>query len=86
MLANDSPCIDWGIDMKDMMQQQKDAVDSGYWPLYRYDPRLKEQGLQPLNSAYSLKALYTEEHLSIADLFDLCFEKFSKGVFPFFVG
>jgi len=39
-----SPCIDWGVDMKDMMQVQKLAVDSGYWPLYRYDPRRAEQG------------------------------------------
>jgi sulfite reductase alpha subunit-like flavoprotein len=34
-----SPCIDWGLDMKHMMQIQKTAVDSGYWTLYRYDPR-----------------------------------------------
>lgn len=34
-----SPCIDWGIDMKYMMEAQKLAVESGYWNLYRYDPR-----------------------------------------------
>ena len=34
-----SPCIDWGIDMTKMSQVQKAAVDSGYWSLYRYDPR-----------------------------------------------
>merc|ERR1719199_1881978 len=34
-----SPCIDWGLDMKHMMQIQKTAVDSGYWSLYRFDPR-----------------------------------------------
>ena len=28
--------------------QQKKAVDSGYWPLMRYDPRLATQGLNPL--------------------------------------
>ena len=33
-----SPCIDWGIDMQQMMNIQKLAVDSGYWPLYRYNP------------------------------------------------
>ena len=33
--------------MKDMMQIQKMAVDSGYWPLYRYDPRLAEQEMPP---------------------------------------
>jgi pyruvate-ferredoxin/flavodoxin oxidoreductase len=35
-----SPCIAHGIDMSRMMSQQKNAVNSGYWPLYRYDPRL----------------------------------------------
>uniref|UniRef100_A0A6A7FYI8 pyruvate dehydrogenase (NADP(+)) n=3 Tax=Hirondellea gigas TaxID=1518452 RepID=A0A6A7FYI8_9CRUS len=35
-----SPCIDWGMDMKNMMSVQKTAVDSGYWNLYRFDPRL----------------------------------------------
>lgn len=37
-----SPCIDWGIDMQHMMQVQKTAVDSGYWPLYRYNPSLMD--------------------------------------------
>jgi len=35
-----SPCIAHGIDMTQMMSHQKDAVNSGYWPLYRYDPRI----------------------------------------------
>ncbi len=34
-----SPCIDWGIPMATMMEDQKTAVDSGYWTLYRHDPR-----------------------------------------------
>ena len=42
-----SPCIDWGIEMKHMMDQQKTAVDSGYWTLYRYDPRRTDKGLNP---------------------------------------
>jgi pyruvate-ferredoxin/flavodoxin oxidoreductase len=39
-----SPCIAHGIDMSQMMSHQKDAVNSGYWPLYRYDPRLAHEG------------------------------------------
>jgi sulfite reductase alpha subunit-like flavoprotein/ferredoxin len=33
-------CVDWGHRMGDkaMVQQQVQAVDSGYWPLYRYNP------------------------------------------------
>ncbi|MGI9606397.1 MAG: pyruvate:ferredoxin (flavodoxin) oxidoreductase [Acidimicrobiales bacterium] len=33
-----SPCIAHGIDMTKMMQHQKDAAETGYWPLYRFDP------------------------------------------------
>jgi pyruvate-ferredoxin/flavodoxin oxidoreductase len=32
-------CIEHGIEMEHGMLHQKDAVDTGYWPLYRYDPR-----------------------------------------------
>ncbi len=31
-------CIAHGIDMSKSMSHQKDAVKSGYWPLYRYSP------------------------------------------------
>jgi len=37
-----SQCIAHGIDMEKGMSHQKEAVDSGYWPLYRYDPRLED--------------------------------------------
>jgi pyruvate-ferredoxin/flavodoxin oxidoreductase len=43
-----SHCIAHGIDMAKGMHQQKLATDSGYWPLYRYDPRLKAEGKNPL--------------------------------------
>ena len=39
-----SQCIAHGIDMETGMTHQKDAVDSGYWPLYRFDPRLTTDG------------------------------------------
>ncbi len=42
-----SHCINHGIDMMKGMDQQKIAVQSGVWPLYRYDPRLKAQGKNP---------------------------------------
>jgi pyruvate-ferredoxin/flavodoxin oxidoreductase len=44
-----SHCIAHGIDMGRAMQQQKAAVNSGHWLLYRYDPRLSEQGKNPLS-------------------------------------
>ena len=39
-----SPCIAHGIDMAKMADHQKQAVESGYWPLYRYDPHLEDVG------------------------------------------
>eukprot|EP00484_Ammonia_sp_Unknown_P000272 CAMPEP_0197022220 /NCGR_PEP_ID=MMETSP1384-20130603/3125_1 /TAXON_ID=29189 /ORGANISM="Ammonia sp." /LENGTH=1795 /DNA_ID=CAMNT_0042450221 /DNA_START=521 /DNA_END=5908 /DNA_ORIENTATION=- len=43
-----SPCIDWGIDTKDMADIQRVAVETGYWELYRYDPRLAVKGQNPM--------------------------------------
>jgi len=42
-----SHCINHGIDMMKGMNQQKLIVESGIWPLYRYDPRLVAQGKNP---------------------------------------
>jgi pyruvate-ferredoxin/flavodoxin oxidoreductase len=42
-----SHCIAHGIDMAKGMHQQKLAVDSGYWPLYRYNPALAREGHNP---------------------------------------
>ena len=42
-----STCIAHGIDMTTSMSHQKDLVDSGYWPLYRFDPRVAEEGKHP---------------------------------------
>jgi pyruvate-ferredoxin/flavodoxin oxidoreductase len=43
-----STCIAHGIDMATGMSHMKDAVDSGYWPLYRFDPRSEIEGKHPL--------------------------------------
>ncbi|MCL2764690.1 MAG: pyruvate:ferredoxin (flavodoxin) oxidoreductase [Treponema sp.] len=42
-----SHCIAHGIDMSKGLEQGKAAVTCGLWPLYRYDPRLKDQGKNP---------------------------------------
>ena len=44
-----SHCIAHGINMSKGMNQQKLAVDSGAWPLYRFNPTLAEAGQNPLN-------------------------------------
>jgi pyruvate-ferredoxin/flavodoxin oxidoreductase len=42
-----STCISHGIDMSTSMSHQKEAVQSGFWPLYRYDPRKATEGERP---------------------------------------
>ncbi|HJZ81570.1 MAG TPA: pyruvate:ferredoxin (flavodoxin) oxidoreductase, partial [Pyrinomonadaceae bacterium] len=42
-----SQCIAHGIDMARGMHQQKLAVESGYWPLYRFNPQLESEGKNP---------------------------------------
>ncbi len=43
-----SHCIAHGYDLRFGLEQQKLAVGSGVWPLYRYDPRRTERGEPPL--------------------------------------
>jgi pyruvate-ferredoxin/flavodoxin oxidoreductase len=43
-----APCIAHGIDMSNTLKQAKAAQDSGYWISYRYDPRLIDEGKNPL--------------------------------------
>jgi pyruvate-ferredoxin/flavodoxin oxidoreductase len=43
-----SHCINQGIDTKYGLDQQKLAVQSGIWPLYRYNPELAKEGKNPL--------------------------------------
>jgi pyruvate-ferredoxin/flavodoxin oxidoreductase len=44
-----SHCIAHGIDMTTAMGHQKEAAASGYWPLFRYDPRLGGNGAHPFH-------------------------------------
>lgn len=45
-----APCVQQGVrprGMNDMYDECKFAVDSGYWPLYRYKPILAQEGQNP---------------------------------------
>jgi len=44
-----APCVNHGIKlgMGKSVAEEKRAVESGYWQLFRYDPRRREQGLNP---------------------------------------
>jgi pyruvate-ferredoxin/flavodoxin oxidoreductase len=43
-----SHCIAHGYDMAHGLEHQRLAADSGYWPLYRFDPRRAATGAPPL--------------------------------------
>ena len=43
-----SHCINHGYDMAKGLEQQKLAVTSGAYPVYRFDPRLADEGKNPL--------------------------------------
>ncbi len=45
-----SPCISQGIKggLVNHQKSQKAATECGYWPIFRFDPRLAEQGKNPL--------------------------------------
>jgi pyruvate-ferredoxin/flavodoxin oxidoreductase len=42
-----SHCIAHGCNMTRGMQNQKMAVDTGYWPIFRYHPLLEREGKNP---------------------------------------
>ena len=44
-----APCINQGLrkGMGKSQEEEKLAVQSGYWPLYRYNPQLTEEGKNP---------------------------------------
>ena len=43
-----APCINHGINMAHAQMEIKRAVACGYWPLYRYNPQLADEGKNPL--------------------------------------
>ncbi len=59
-----SHCIAHGIEMKKGMEQHKLAVDTGYWPLYRYDPRHAQAGEHPFKLDSRAPKLPVSEFMS----------------------
>jgi pyruvate-ferredoxin/flavodoxin oxidoreductase len=43
-----SHCINHGLDLRKGISQQKLAVESWHWPLFRYNPKLRAEGKNPL--------------------------------------
>jgi pyruvate-ferredoxin/flavodoxin oxidoreductase len=57
-----SHCIEHGYDMGDGLTHQELAVKTGYWPLYRFDPRKVAEGGTPLKLDSKAPALPLEEY------------------------
>lgn len=57
-----SHCIAHGINMTKGYDEQKKAVACGHWPLYRFDPRLKDEGKNPLQLDSKAPTMEFEEY------------------------
>ena len=44
-----APCINHGINMMKSQDEEKKAVDCGYWQLYRFNPELADEGKNPFS-------------------------------------
>ncbi len=58
-----SHCIAHGYDLIHGLEQQKAAVQSGYWPLFRYNPTLLSQGKNPLQLDSKAPTLPLEKYI-----------------------
>ncbi len=56
-------CIGQGFDLVRGTSQQHLAVESGYWPLLRYDPRLHKEGINPLQLDSSAPSVPLENYI-----------------------
>ncbi|MGD0585067.1 MAG: pyruvate:ferredoxin (flavodoxin) oxidoreductase [Oryzomonas sp.] len=55
-------CIAHGINMTTAVDEQKKAVQSGYWPLYRYNPALAAESKNPLQLDSKAPTISLEEY------------------------
>ncbi len=58
-----SHCIAHGIDMSKGLEQQKLAMETGYWPLYRFNPQLVNAGKKPFQLDSRAPKRKLEEYL-----------------------
>jgi pyruvate-ferredoxin/flavodoxin oxidoreductase len=56
-------CIAHGIDMNHGLTQQKLAVQSGHWPLFRFDPRRAAEGKNPMQLDSKPPSVPLEDYL-----------------------
>jgi len=56
-------CIAHGIDLKNGLSQQKLAVQSGHWPLFRFDPRRAAEGKNPMQLDSKAPSVPLEDYI-----------------------
>jgi len=66
-----SHCIAHGYDLKFGLDQQKAAVASGYWPLFRFNPQRSEQGLNPFQLDSRPPKMGVKEYMYKEGRFDM---------------
>ncbi len=65
-----STCIAHGIDMRKGMEIEKQAVESGFWPLYRYNPAT-EEGKNPFKLDSKMNIELLEDYLYTQGRFNI---------------
>ncbi|MES9882185.1 MAG: pyruvate:ferredoxin (flavodoxin) oxidoreductase [Sedimenticola sp.] len=68
-----SPCIAQGIDLTTNHQAQELAVNSGHFPLFRYDPRLPAKGKNPLQLDSKEPSITLKEFMKTETRFSLLY-------------
>lgn len=66
-----SHCIAHGINMAKGMTNQKVAVDTGYWPLFRFNPMLEGEGKHPFKLDSKAPKLRLKEFTSLEVRFNM---------------
>jgi pyruvate-ferredoxin/flavodoxin oxidoreductase len=61
------PCIAHGFDLSQGLTHQRLAVNSGHWPLFRYDPRRIKEGENPLQMDSQPPSIPLEQYLYSED-------------------
>jgi len=66
-----SHCVAHGINMTTAMQNQKAAVHSGQWLIYRYNPERARRGENPLQLDSQAPRMKVQEYLSLENRFKM---------------
>jgi len=73
-----SHCIAHGINMTEGVDAQKKAVASGYWPLYRFNPALREKGENPLTIDSKAPTMSIKEFMETENRFRVVTKMFPE--------